>query len=88
MTEGYDAVESLHSNYFEYEISPTRVKDRVETARDLVDKLELLRLSAPNQISSSSLSQEQRQRLSLLMQPPAREQVAAEYLPPLEDLQE
>jgi len=88
LTEWYGAVESSHSNYFKDENSPTRVKDRVETARDPVGKLELLRLSAPNQISSSSLSQEQRRRLSLLMQPTAREQVAAEDLPPLEDLPE
>ena len=88
LTEAFDAVESLHNNYFEYEMDPTRVGDRVATARNLVDKLEQLRAVTPNQIPSSNLNREQRRRLSLLMQPPAREQVAAEDLPLLEDLPE
>jgi len=88
LTEAFDAVESLHNNYFEYEMDPTRVGDRVATARNLVDKLEQLRGSVPKPISSSSLNREQRRRLSLLMQPPAREQVPVEELPPLEELAE
>jgi len=88
LTEAFDAVESLHNNYFEYEMDPTRVGDRVATARNLVDKLEQLHGSVPNPIPSSALNREQRRRLSVLMQPPAREQVPVEDLPSLEDLPE
>ena len=88
LTEAFDAVGSLHNNYFEYELDPTRVRDRLETARNLVDKLEHLRASAPNQIPSSSLNREQRRRLSLLMQPPTKEQISVADLPSLEDLPE
>ena len=88
LTESYDAVESLHKNFFEYEMDPTRVKDRVDTARNLIDKLESLRSVETHPIPSSSLSREQRRRLNLLMQPPAQEQASVEDLPPLEDLPE
>ena len=88
LTESFDAVESLHQNFFEYEMDPTRVKDRVNTARNLVDRLEQLRASEPNPIRPTSLNREQRRRLSLLMQPPDKEQVPPEELPPLEDLPE
>ena len=88
LTEAFDAVESLHNNYFEYEIDPTRVRDRVQTALRLVERLDGLRNAQPNPLPSSSLNQEQRRRLTQLMQPPAREQVDAEDLPSLEDLPE
>ena len=88
LTEGYDAIESLHKNFFEHEMEVTRVKDRVDTARNLIDKLESLRVRDPRPLPSSDLSQEQRRRLSQLMQPPVQEQVPAENLPPLEDLPE
>ena len=88
LTEGYDAIESLHKNFFEHEMEATRVKDRVDTARNLIDKLESLRMRDPHPLPSSDLSQEQRRRLSQLMQPPAQEQVPADNLPPLEDLPE
>ena len=58
------------------------------TAKNLVEKLERLRGSVPNQIPSSSLNREQRRRLTLLMQPRAREQAPVEDLPSLEDLPE
>ena len=86
LTESYDAVESLHKNFFEYEMDPTRVKDRVDTARNLVDKLERLRTAESHPLPSSTLNREQRRRLSLLMQPPAEGQAPSEDLPPLEDL--
>ncbi len=86
LTESYDAVESLHKNFFEHEMDPTRVKDRVDTARTLVDKLERLRTAESHPLPSPSLNREQRRRLSLLMQPPAEGQAASEDLPPLEDL--
>ncbi len=86
LTESYDAVESLHKNFLEYEMDPTRVKDRVDAARNLVDKLERLRTAESHPLPSSSLNREQRRRLSLLMQPPAEGQAPSEDLPPLEDL--
>ena len=86
LTESYDAVESLHKNFFEHEMDPTRVKDRVDTARTLVDKLERLRTAESHPLPSPSLNREQRRRLSLLMQPPAEGQAPSEDLPPLEDL--
>ena len=87
LTEGYDAIESLHKNFFEHEMVVTRVKDRVDTARNLIDKLESLRARGPRPLTST-LYQEQRRRLSQLLQPPAQEQVPADSLPPLEDLPE
>jgi len=48
LTEGYDAIESLHKNFIEHEMEITRVKDRVNTARNLVDKLETLRAGDPH----------------------------------------
>ena len=88
LTESYDAVESLHKNYFEYDTEPTRVGDRVHTARNLVERLENLRNSRPNPIPSASLNREQRRRLAQLMQPPAQDQAAVDDLPLLEDLPE
>ena len=81
-------VKELHNNYFEYEISATRVRDYFQAAKSLTEKLAILRSSPPRPLPSSSLSREQRRRLSMLMQPPSREQVAAEDLPSLEDLPE
>ena len=88
LTESYDAVESLHNNYFEYEMEPTRVRDRLDTAKSLVKKVENLRLSTPKQLPSSTLNREQRRRLTLLMQPPTKQQLSMEDLPSLEDLPE
>ena len=88
LTESFDAVESLHKNFFEYELDPTRVRDRLETARKLVDKLEKLRSADPRPLLSAAMNREQRRRLALLMQPPAQYQVTAEELPSLEDLPE
>jgi HEPN domain-containing protein len=84
----HGAVKELHNNYFEYEISATRVRDYCQAARSLTEKLAIVRNSPPRPLSSSSLSREQRRRLSMLMQPPTREQVAAEDLPSPEDLPE
>ena len=88
LTEAFDAVVSLHNNYFEYEIDATRVRDRMETARNLVNKLEGLRRAVPNQILSSALNREQRRRLSQLMQPMVDGGIPVEDLPPLDDLPE
>ena len=88
LTESYDAVESLHKNFFEYEMDPTRVKDRVDTARNLVDKLQKLRTAGSHPIPSASLNREQRRRLSLLMRPSPEGQTLNEDLPSLDDLPE
>lgn len=88
LTESYDAVESLHKNYFEYDTEHTRVRDRVDTARSLVNRLEKLRDSRPNSIPASTLNREQRRRMGQLMQPPALDQADVDDLPPLEDLPE
>ena len=88
LTESYDAVESLHNNYFEYELEPTRVRDRLDTAKSLVERVENLRRSTPNPLPSATLNREQRRRLTLLMQPPTMQQLSMEDLPSLEDLPE
>lgn len=82
------AVKALHDNFFEYEMSTVQVNAGINAAKEIADKLEMIRNSLPRPLSSSSLSQEQRRRLSLLMQPPALEQIAAEDLPPLENFPE
>ena len=88
LTESFDAVESLHKNFFEHEMELTRVRDRVDTARNLLDKLQALRISVPHPLPSSTLNQEQRRRLSQLMLPPAQEQSGVDDLPSVEDLPE
>ena len=72
LTEGHDAIESLHKNFFEHEMEVTRVKDRVDTARNLIDKLESLRARGPRPLISSTLSQEQRRRLASYCSLPPR----------------
>ncbi len=82
----FDAIQSQHNNFFEYELSTTHVQDGINTARDLVAALESLRQSEPKPLSSASLTREQRRRLTLLMQPPQEEPTPIEDLPSLDDL--
>ena len=84
----HGAVKDMHNNYFEYELSATRVQDYFDAARTLVDKLDTIRNSPPRPLPSSSLNREQRRRLTQLMQPPAQPQLSVEDLPSLEDLPE
>lgn len=84
----HSAVKSLHDNFFEYELSTTRVGDCLEAARSLVEKIDLIKESSPRPLPSATLNREQRRRLGLLMQPPAKQQLSVEDLPPLEDLPE
>ena len=86
LTEAYDAVKSLHDNFFEYELSVTRVQDRIGTARELCATLESLRQSEIHPLPSESLNREQRRRLTLLMQPPQKEQSPVDDLPEVADL--
>ena len=88
LSTGYLAIKALHDNYFEYEMTTVQVQSGIDAARQVVEKLEEIRQSDPRPLSSQSLNREQRRRLTQLMQPPSREQVAAEDLPPLEDLPE
>ena len=82
----FDAVQSQHNNFFEYEMSITHVQDGINIARELVDALEALRQSAPNPLPAAALSREQRRRLALLMQPPKTKPVPVEELPSIDDL--
>lgn len=82
----FDAVQSQHNNFFEYELSTTHVQDGINTARDLVAALESLRQSDPKPLPANSLNREQRRRLTLLMQPPKADQIPIEDLPSLDDL--
>ena len=88
LSTGYLAIKALHDNYFEYEMTTVQVQSGIDAARQVVEKLEEIRQSDSRPLSSQSLNGEQRRRLTQLMQPPSREQVAAEDLPPLEDLPE
>ena len=82
------AVKALHDNFFEYELSTVQVQAGIDAATEMMGKLNVIRSSSPRTLSSSTRSQEQRRRLSQLLQPPAQEQVPADNLPPLEDLPE
>ena len=82
------AVKALHDNFFEYELSTVQVQAGIDAAKEMVDRLDTLRASPIKPLPSSTLSNEQRRRLSQLMQPPVQGQVPAEDLPPLEDLPE
>ncbi len=88
LTSDFGIIESLHNNLLEYELPTNRVRGGLDVARRLVERLDDLRDTRPNPMPSSSLNREQRRRLSLLMQPPSREQVPAEELPSLDDLPE
>ena len=81
---GYRSVETLHNNFFEYELSFVSVQDHINVAKVLVGRLEEIRNAEPRPLPSASLTQEQRTRLSLLMRP-GRE-VEVEDLPSLDDL--
>ena len=85
LTEAYDAVKSLHDNFFEYELSVTRVQDRIGTARELCAALETLRQGEPHPLPSESLNREQRRRLTLLMQPPQKTPLPIEDLPEVDE---
>ncbi len=86
LTEAYDAIRGLHSNFFEYELSTTNVQDRIGTAQRLVAALESLRQSDPKPLPANSLTRDQRRRLTLLMQPPQEEPTPIDDLPSLDDL--
>lgn len=86
LTEAYDAVKSLHDNFFEYELGVTRVQDRIGTARELCATLESLRQAEIHPLPSESLNREQRRRLTLLMPPPQKAQLPVEDLPEVSDL--
>ena len=88
LTIFHTVVKELHNNFFEYELGTTRVKDCIQTAGMLLDKLTTIRNAPPRPLPSSTLNPEQRRRLSQLMQPPSQEQVPADSLPPLDDLPE
>ena len=85
LTRDYDAVKSLHDNFFEYELNVTRVQDRIGTARELCAALEILRQAEPHPLPSESLNREQRRRLTLLMQPPKEKPTPLEDLPEVAD---
>ena len=85
LTEAYDAVKSLHDNFFEYELSVTRVQDRIGTARELCATLESLRQAEIHPFPSESLNREQRRRLALLRQPPQKAQLPVEDLPEVDE---
>ena len=88
LSSDFGIVESLRNNFLEYELPTNRVRGSLDVARRLVERLESLRNNQPNPLPSAALNREQRRRLTLLMQPPAREQVPPEELPPLEDMPE
>lgn len=88
LSSDFAIIEALHNNFLEYELPTNRVRGGLNIAERLVERLGILRNTQPNSLPSSSLNREQRRRLSLLMQPPVREHVAAEDLPPLDDLPE
>ena len=83
----HGVVKELHNNFFEYEISPTRVRDYFQAAESLIEKLDTVRNSPPRPLSAT-LNREQRRRLAQLMQPPTQDQAAVDDLPLLEDLPE
>ena len=84
LTVAYSAVETLHNNFFEYDLGITKVQDSIDVAKTLVGRLEELRNSESRPLPSASLTQEQRTRLSLLMRP--SRQVEIEDLPSLDAL--
>ena len=86
LTEAYDAVKSLHDNFFEYELSATRVQDRIGTAQRLCATLESLRQAEIHPLPPESLNREQRRRLTLLRQPPQKAQLPVDDLPEVADL--
>ena len=88
LSRHYLALYGLHSNFFEHCLSAALVQEGLETAKILTARLEEIRQSEPRPLPRTSLNQEQRRRLALLMQPPKEEQVALEELPTLEDLPE
>ena len=88
LTTFHTVVKELHNNFFEYEMGTTRVGDCLHTARMLMEKLGAIRNSPPRPLLSSTLNQEQRRRLSLLMQPPVQQQLPVEEMPLLDDLPE
>ena len=88
LTEAFDAVVSLHNNFFEHSLDITHVQDRVNTAKTLVERLETLGRAAPNPLPPESLNREQRLRMRLLLQPPAEGAIPVEDLPDLEELPE
>ena len=88
LSSDFGIIESLHNNFLEYELPTNRVRGGLDVAKRLVGRLEGLRNIQPNLLPSSTLNREQRRRLSLLMQPPARGQVPVEEQPPLEELPE
>ena len=85
---GYMAVKALHDNYFEYELATVQVQDSINMVKEMFAKLEEIRAAEPRPLPSDSLNQEQRRRLTLLMQPPSKEQLSLEELPSLDDLPE
>ena len=85
LTEAYDAVKSLHDNFFEYEMSVVWVQDRIGTARELCAALESLRQAEPHPLPAESLNREQRRRLTLLMQPPQKAQLPIDDLPEVDE---
>ena len=88
LSSDFGLVESLHNNFFEYELPTNRVRGSLIVAGTLVSRLEELRNAEPNPLPSASLNREQRRRLTLLMQPPTKEQASVYDLPALEDLPE
>ena len=88
LTIFHTVVKELHNNFFEYQLGTARVGDCVQTASMLLHKLETIKNAPPRPLPSTGLSNEQRRRLSQLMQPPVQGQVPAEDLPPMEDLPE
>ena len=88
LSSDFGIIESLHNNFLEYELPTNRVRGGLEVAKRLVERLENLLNTQPNPLPASALNREQRRRLSLLMQPTAREQVPLQELPSLEELPE
>lgn len=81
LSTGYLAVKALHDNYFEYVMSTVQVQAGIDAGKEVVQKLEDIRHSYPRPLPSNSLNREQRRRLTLLMQPPTKQQLSMEDLP-------
>ena len=88
LTTDFAIVESIHNNFFEYVMPTNRVRGSVSIAKNIIDRLEVLRHSEPQPLPSSSLNREQRRRLSQLMQPMMDGGIPVEDLPSLDDLPE
>ena len=80
------AIKELHNNFFEHKLSPTTVQDGINVAQGMIARLEEIRTSEPRPLPASSLTREQRRRLTLLLQPPRQAEDNVEDLPDVAEL--